>query len=157
MKELPDFDPDLLVTIREFTDPIKANFVQSVLTSAGIPALLLDTHGEASFIRCQVPAGDRLDAETILSKMFEDLGQPTTAEGHQVAPASTARPPRPTAFWNGTPGRSSAGKCPDCGSATVDWGPAPDHAREPFLNRLMKRLQGRGWLRCNRCGRTWRS
>ncbi|OYV98915.1 MAG: hypothetical protein B7X11_05725 [Acidobacteria bacterium 37-65-4] len=159
-----------LVTIREYSVPMEADWAQNILAAAGICCLIPDRNANSlvpfpSPVRVQVPASKAEDAEEILSAMEmhrkptreagtrgDDEGQDSLAgEGGDQEPDSVdAIDPHDLC-----PVPGSAPRCPACGGEEVEATTAPAGVQESFFESLVSAATGRGWVRCAACGSVW--
>ncbi len=159
-----------LVTIREYSVPMEADWAQNILAAAGICCLLPDRNANSLVpfpcpVRVQVPASKAEDAEEILSAMEmhrrplseaasreKDEGQ-DSLEGEddlQEPDRVEALDPHDLCPMPGRPPR-----CPACGGDKVEAAAAPAGVQESFFERIVSAATGCGWLHCATCGHSW--
>lgn len=159
-----------LVTIREYSVPMEADWAQNILAAAGICCLIPDRNANSlvpfpSPVRVQVPASKAEDAEEILRAMemhrkpmsesgpregSEDRDSPDGEGDLQEPDDVEAIDPRDLCPVPGHPLR-----CPSCGGKEVEATTAPAGAQESFFESLVSAATGHGWLRCATCGSVW--
>ena len=161
---------DDIVTIREYSVPMEADWAQNVLAAAGICCLIPDRNANTlvpfpSPVRVQVPASKVADAEEILCAMEmhrKPFGGPENRENDE-GPDSRAGEGEAQETDNveaidphdlcPVPGR--APQCPACGAEEVEATAAPEGIRESLFESLVSVATGRGWLKCAACGHAW--
>jgi hypothetical protein len=160
-----DSQEDLgLVTVGEYFTPIEAEWARSVLASAGLCSMMPDQmmgfmlEGATGPIRLQVPSAKAEEARAILAEMEFERGLYLEAREHGEADEADEmleaedvpavdphdlcpKPPSPA--------------CPTCGSSDVAPCAPPAYAADGPVTAFLKRLVGRGWMRCEGCGATW--
>jgi hypothetical protein len=159
-----------IVTIREYSVPMEADWAQNVLAAAGICCLIPDRNANTlvpfpSPVRVQVPASKAADAEEILCAMEmhrkpfggqddsdSDEGQDSESEEGKDQEADRVVAIDPHDLCP-VPGRGP--QCPSCGAEEVEATAAPEGIRESLFESLVSAARGRGWLRCASCGHAW--
>ena len=163
-------DDEGLVTIREYSVPMEADWAQNVLAAAGICCLIPDRNANSlapfpSPVRVQVPASKVEDAEEILCAMEmhrkpmsegenreNDEGQDSRAGEDEAQEPDNVEAIDPHDLCP-VPGHSP--HCPSCGAEEVEASAAPEGVRESLFESLVSAATGRGWLRCAACGHAW--
>jgi len=151
-----------LVTIREYSVPMEADWAQNILAAAGICCLIPDRNANSlvpfpSPVRVQVPASRAADAEEILVAM-EMHRKPMSEAGPSEDGEESLEEPEEVAAIDPhdlcpVPGHPP--HCPACGGEEVEETAAPAGVQESLFERLVSTATGRGWLRCSACGHSW--
>jgi hypothetical protein len=162
-------DREGLVTIREYTVPLEAEWAQNVLAAAGICCLLPDRNVNYLYtpvtpVRVQVPAAVAEEAEAVLSEMEmhrHSLGEaevPGSAEAAE-GPSAEEEPAAVEAIdpHDLCPVPEPRLACPACGSREVEAAPHPAGVTPSLFESLVAAALGKGWVRCVACGHHWES
>jgi hypothetical protein len=162
-------DREGLVTIREYTVPLEAEWAQNVLAAAGICCLLPDRNVNYLYtpvtpVRVQVPAAVAEEAESVLAEMEmhrQAIGEVGASGGAESAegPAAEEEPSAVEAIdpHDLCPVPESRLACPACGSREVEAAPPPAGVEPTVFESLVAAALGRGWVRCVACGHQWES
>ena len=158
-----------IVTIREYSVPMEADWAQNVLAAAGICCLIPDRNAN-SLVPFPSPSAyryrrQRLQMPRRFSAPWRCTGSPlaglklektTRARIHGRAEGEVQETENVEAIdphdLCPVPGR--APQCPL--AARKRWRPPPPpRASESLFGSLVSAATGRGWLRCASCGHAW--
>jgi hypothetical protein len=162
-------DREGLVTIRQYTVPLEAEWAQNVLAAAGICCLLPDRNVNYLYtpvtpVRVQVPASVAEEAEAVLTEMEmhrRGVGEVEAPESAAAAegPSVEEQPDAVEAIdpHDLCPVPESRLVCPACGSREAEAAPPPAGVEPTVFESLVAAALGRGWVRCVACGHQWES
>ena len=159
-------DKEGLVTIREYTVPLEAEWAQNILAAAGICCLIPDRNVNYLYtpvtpVRVQVPAAMAEEAESVLTEMEmhrQSLGGSREVEEPEARDGALDLSEEPDLVdaidphdLCPVPERAPLA-CPTCGSGEVEAAPKPAGVEQSVFESLLSAATGRGWLRCAACG-----
>jgi hypothetical protein len=160
----PAYPGDRLVTIARCPTTAAADFVRSILSQAGIEAVLQDQFlnqvfpflaGPLGGVRVQVRLGDVPDAIELLRYPPPQPALPG------MDPDPMIPEPRPVGEGQGVrlaaePAPEPKLTCPECGSTSASFKPPPPYG---FVMALLDKLLPLPYLHghwvCNECGKQW--
>lgn len=161
---MADEEKDGLVTIREYTVPLEAEWAQNVLAAAGICCLLPDRNVNYLYtpvtpVRVQVPAAVAEEAESVLAEMEMQRALGETPESAEAAegPAADEEPASVEAIdpHDLCPVPEARLVCPACGSKEIEASDPPSGVQASMFESLVSAALGRGWVRCTACGHSF--